>query len=292
MNKLKIDLILVSVPIFWALTFPFIHISVQSISPETFVSWRFSLAAFFLLPFIFTRLHKLNLYVLSWGIVLGLLNGGTFIFQTIGLETVSSARAAFITGSSVILVPILSLLMKLGSPKKNDFILALLCLLGLYILTGANFSGLSIGDFWVALCALTTAFSIILIQKVTPNIDDILLFTFLQILFTVPCCLITQPNILDANLFNNYFVLCSIVFCALFATTIALLIQAKFQKYTSEFRAALIFTTEPVFATVFSYIFFNEAINIHIVAGGIFILGSILLGEYFNSARRMVQVMH
>src|SRR5476651_2121531 len=116
-SKIKIDLMLVLVPVFWALTFPFIHISVQSISPETFVFWRFSLAAFFLLPFILTRLNKLNLYIVVWGIVLGLLNGGTFIFQTIGLENISSARAAFITGSSVILVPVMCFLMKLGKPS-------------------------------------------------------------------------------------------------------------------------------------------------------------------------------
>src|SRR5476651_552353 len=110
-SKIKIDLMLVLVPVFWALTFPFIHISVQSISPEAFVFWRFSLAALFLLPFILTRLHKLNFYILFWAMILGLLNGGTFVFQTIGLETISSSRAAFITGSSVILVPILSFLM-------------------------------------------------------------------------------------------------------------------------------------------------------------------------------------
>jgi len=290
-SKLKIDLMLVIVPIFWALTFPFIHISVQSISAETFVFWRFSLAAVFLLPFVVTRLNKLNVYIVFWGVVLGLLNGGTFIFQTIGLETVSSARAAFITGSSVILVPVMSFLMRLGKPGKNDFIFAVLCLLGLYILTGASLSELTTGDLWVGLCALTTALSIILIQRITPNISDVWLFTFLQILFTVPCCFISHPKILEAGIFNNYFVLGSIVFCALFATTMALLIQAKFQKYTSEFRAALIFTTEPVFATVFSYLFFNEAINAHIILGGAFILASVFLSEYFNSVDKSKPVL-
>src|SRR5476649_2960574 len=96
-NLIQVYFMLMLVPIFWALTFPFIHISVQSISPETFVFWRFLLAALLLLPFVLTKLNKLNLYIVFWGIVLGLLNGGTFIFQTIGLETVSSARTAFIT---------------------------------------------------------------------------------------------------------------------------------------------------------------------------------------------------
>jgi drug/metabolite transporter (DMT)-like permease len=165
----------------------------------------------------------------------------------------------------------------------------LICLFGLYILTGANLSGLTRGDFWVALCALSTAFSIILIQRVTKNISDILLFTFLQIVFTVPCCLVTHPDIFNKSILNNYFVVGSIVFCALFATAIALLIQAKFQKYTTEFKAALIFTTEPVFATAFSCLFFGEIINFHIVAGGVFILLSILLSEYFNSLQRAVR---
>jgi drug/metabolite transporter (DMT)-like permease len=260
-------------------------VSVQFVSPETFVFWRFLLAACLLLPFIFKRLRQLNWYTLFWGMVLGLLNGGTFIFQTIGLETISSARAAFITGSCVMLVPILSLLMRLGRPVKNDFIFAGICLLGLYILTGANFSALSKGDIWVGLCAVTTALSIILIQKITVHIRDILLFTFLQILFTIPCCLIFRFNIFDANVLNNHFVLGSIVFCALFATAIALFIQAKFQKYTTEFRAALIFTMEPVFATVFSYLFFSEIIDVYVVMGGIIILASVILSEYFNIAR-------
>jgi drug/metabolite transporter (DMT)-like permease len=290
-SKLKTDIMMMLVPIFWALTFPFIHVSVQTMSPETFVFWRFSLAALILLPFIVTRLPKINLYIISWACVLGLLNGGTFIFQTIGLETISSARAAFITGSSVILVPVISFILRLGDPSKNDFFFAVLCLLGLYILTGASFSALSAGDYWVGMCALSTALSIILIQKVTPNVSDILLFTFLQILFTVPCCLVSQPKILDTAILQNYFVLGSIIFCALFATAIALLIQANYQKYMSEFRAAIIFTTEPVYATAFSYFFFKEMINFHIVAGGIIILASVVLSEYFNFMNRKSTVV-
>ena len=265
----------------WGMTFPLLHRAIVTITPQQLVFQRFLLASLLLLPFVVKSLKKTDGLILIGGLILGLLNCGTYLFQTIGLETISASRAAFITGASVLFVPFLSPLFGLGKPKTIDFVSALICLFGLTILTGANLAAVTVGDIWVLGCAICVALTILTIQWLTQRMKHYLLLTFYQLLLTVPI----------AALFvhENYFtwqwrpeVWFTIFFCALFATVIALFIQIRFQHYTTATKAALIFTLEPVFASIFDWVLNGERLTLIAMIGGFFILLSIILPELFR----------
>lgn len=273
--KMKANLYLVMIAAFWGLTFPISHRVIQYISPSLFIFLRFSLAALCLLPMvIYNRSDKRVVYA---GIVLGLLNSGTFLFQTIGLQYIDPARSAFITGMSVLFVPFLLPFFKLGFPKLVDIICALVCLLGLYILTGANLHQLNFGDFITMACAFCVAVTISFVQWVTHHIKSYGILNFYQVLFTIPVASLgTFHHAGWQNLFHPI-VLFGLVFCVIFATVMALHIQLKYQQHTTATMVALIFVLEPVFASIYSVLLGDASLRLPLIVGGAVIIFSLVI---------------
>src|SRR5262245_4599637 len=89
----------------WGMTFSFIKDAVVTLPPFVFLFWRFAIASLLLIV-IFWKKIKFSRQTLAYGCILGILLGGTVVFQTIGLRYTSASTASFITGLSVVLVAI------------------------------------------------------------------------------------------------------------------------------------------------------------------------------------------
>jgi drug/metabolite transporter (DMT)-like permease len=70
-----------------------------------------------------------------------------------------------------------------------------------------------------------------------------------------------------------------ILICAVFATAVAFSIQLWAQKFTSPSHAAILFTLEPVFAVITSYLFIGERLGQRAILGAVFVLAGILVAE-------------
>ena len=55
------------------------------------------------------------------------------------------------------------------------------------------------------------------------------------------------------------------------------------QQYTTPSHAAIIFTLEPVFAVITSYLVIGERLNARSIVGAIFVLGGILIAELLGA---------
>lgn len=285
-------LALVLVTVFWGMTFPLIRISIQTISPAQFVFYRFALALLVFAPFAirrarFARKRTLK-HIGQIGFVLGLLNWISYQAQTIGLKYIESGRAAFITGTSVILVPFLSPFFRAGRPKAIDYLSAFGALFGLYLYTDPSVRSVSQGDLWVFLCAFTYAVYIHLLQKWVNDGADTTLLAFFQILglFTgsgIYCFYRSEPFLTVGGQ-----ALVSIVFCAIFASIGTTWIQARYQKETTPERVALIFSLEPVFASAFGFVLLGEELSMRAMMGCSVILLSIVGSEYIKSKKSKV----
>lgn len=269
---------LISVTAVWGLTFPLIKNAVVDIDPTAFVVLRLVMATLIMLPFVAHRLHKTTGFIVLGGMIIGALNSAIYIAQSIGLETTSSANSAFITASSVILVPFLSPLLGTGRPRLLDICATLVALLGIFVLTGANLAHLTVGDWWTFGCALTYALFIIALQRITQKPLDIYLLVFYQILFALPI-----PLVMSLYKHTHYVldkpVLIAVLFCAIFATCLTFYMQSAFQKYTTVTKAALIYAFEPVFATIFALWINGEKITSYTLIGGLCVLSGFLLTE-------------
>lgn len=279
----KANAFLILATAFWGLTFPLIHSAVRFVNPNVFVFVRFAIAAIVLLPFV--NLGKTTKPLLWAGLVLGLLNAGTYMFQTIGLETIDPARSAFITGMGVVIVPFLLPFFRLGWPQAIDFTCGFICLLGLYILTGANLHGISIGDFWTLACAVCFALSVVFVQWVTIHVKNYSLLNFYQIAFTIPVAGLSSVSGNFKGLFHLQ-VIVALLFCAIFGNAIALFLQLKYQQYSTATKTALIFTLEPVFASIFTFLLGLGIIHFSTIVGGAIILLSLVLPILLSILKR------
>jgi drug/metabolite transporter (DMT)-like permease len=286
-RQLRGDFALLFVTVVWGLTFPLIGNAVQEIDPTLFVMVRFFLAAFALLPFILLSTGLVfSKELIGAGLILGALNAVSYVTQTIGLKTISSAEAAFITGISVVIVPFILPLFAMAKPTRKDILCSLLCLQGLFILTLQNGAvHFSTGSLWVLCCSVTAAFTIAYIQKASMRIKAAASLAFYQILFTAVL-------LLPFNLKASYAplslpsVMIGIGFCSIIATSLVLWLQAKYQRYTTATRAAMIFCLEPIFASIFGYLINHEVVGYRVLIGGSLILSSILLSELHAYLRK------
>lgn len=280
----RANLYLILATAIWGVTFPLIRNAVTQIDPNLFVTVRFALATIILLPFVLKILKDTPLKLFLNCIVIGLLNAVAYISQTIGLETINSSQSAFITGLCVILIPFLAPLFKVGSIRSIDILCSAICLLGLYILTGADLK-IDTGEQWTLLSAVAFALQITYIQRMSAQLHNTKLVTFYQILFTVPLALLFSWHTDIHNLIHPD-VMISILFCSILATIIVFFIQLKYQKFTTAAKTALIFSLEPVFASIFGLIINGEKLTQHVVIGGLIILFSIVLPTFVVLLRK------
>ena len=266
---------LILVTVLWGVTFPVINLAAPFIDPALFVTIRFSLAALVMLPFIWKRFSNTNKLLIYDAIIIGFLNSTSYLTQTIGLGTVPPATAAFITGLGIVLVPLMSPLLKVGTPTKRDILAVLICLAGLYILTGANLHHLTRGEDYIFICAISYAMMIVYLQKTTQRHTDLYLLAFYEVFF---CMLFTMLFVRPSHLFItiNSAVISATIYCA--ATTIAaFVLLTYYQRFVSTTHAALIYALEPVFASIASLLLVHEIFNKNLLLGGGIMLVSLLL---------------
>ena len=281
----KANLYLALATLMWGVTFPLTRNALAEVDPFVFVSLRFVIATLVLLPLVYSIFYRATQPILLGSLIIGILNAVAYLCQTIGLETVSSARAAFITGSSVIFVPFIAPFFKLERPTHLDFVCGLLGFIGLYVLTDIRHLHINSGDFWVFIGAISFSFQITYLQRLTGVIQNYKLLAFYQVFFTVPfVSLLTKGH--DFSSVFQPKAMIGILFCAVFATSFAYYLQNKYQKFTSAPKAALIFALEPVFASLFGFLINRELISKTTIYGGLLLLLSLFLPSLVSMVRQ------
>ena len=289
-SRRRADLALVVVTLLWGVTFPLIRSALADVGPHQFVGWRFSIAVVAFLPLILVHpearrgLRK----ALVPGLLLGVLAWSSYLSQTIGLQTVPAGRAAFITGTSVILVPLLAPLFRAGRPSSLDLAAALVATAGLYLLTGgmsADRQGLGTGDLWVLGCAVGYSIYIHGLQKTLRFEHHEVSLAFTQILGIFVCGAGVMAATGDVRIPLTRDVMVGLGVCALLATVGTFWLQTRYQGRTTPQRVALIFSLEPVFATGFAWWLLGETLDLPGALGAALIMAAVLAAE-FLSARR------
>jgi len=278
-KEIRATLFLFLATVLWGGTFPVIKNAVAVIDPTVFVTLRFALGALLLLPFALKEFKYNSRATLKAGMALGLLNGGIYLLQTIGVRTIDAGQAAFIVGAAVVLVPFLAVWFKVAKLRWIDTVAAGACLIGLFIFTGFALN-IHSGSWWCLISTICVALNVIYLQMVTrKNNHSIFLLTFYQILFTLPLPAVLSLGASYHNIFTPpaFF---GILFCAIFATSLALLLQTKYQHFVNPNKATLIYTLEPVFATVIAWGMHQEPITLLMIIGGIIMLSSTLLRAF------------
>jgi drug/metabolite transporter (DMT)-like permease len=283
------DALLLTVSAIWGATFPVVKRATDTaaggVPTYWFLAARFSLAALLLSPILWQRRDRLRLGTWAAGGLLGLFLFLGYAFQTIGLGYTTSSKAGFITGTNVVIVPFIALLWLKQRPKPAVWLGVLASLGGLALLSLDGSLTLTGGDFLILFCAIAYAFHIVAINRFGTTHDTSLL-AVIQIgvaaLLSWGMHLGTErPVDLEAVgwLTGPAQVLSAVLICGLFATAVAFLLMNVLQPYTTPTHAALIYTTEPIWAAVFSFLLLGERLSLQGYLGAALIVGGMLIAE-------------
>ncbi|HVV69107.1 MAG TPA: DMT family transporter [Gammaproteobacteria bacterium] len=274
----------------WGMTFSFIKDAVGSMNAFNFLFWRYSIASLLLLLIFFKKIHLVNKKLILQGVWLGLLLGGTVIFQTIGLTSTTASTASFITGLSVIMVPLYFCMLHKRWPAINITAAVGLTIIGICLISLNSALDVNRGDFWILLCAICFSAYIIVTGKFSHS-GHAFTLTFVQSLTIAVIAGVI-------NLFNKSFTIpvamnlwVSILFCAIFASILACYLQIRFQRYLTDTKTAIIFALEPVFATLTAVVYLDENLTVKFLIGAGCIFAGMLLSE-IKLKERSASVTH
>ena len=282
------DAVLLGVSVFWGTSFAIIKEALGETTPANLLFIRFFFSCLLLLPVGWTRRKTFSGEFLKPGVIIGFLLFTAFFTQAWGLVFTTASRSGFITGLSVILVPLLAILVLRQMPARSAMVGAALAFCGLYLLTSADQAqalSFNWGDLLTLICAFFWAGHILALGRYSPEGDTFWL-TFIQL--STSCIGSLGWVVLsgDLNLRLPPGVYGAAFYLALTCTVLAYLGQTWAQARTTPTRTAIILSMEPVFAVLFAWFWLGEKMGMWGWMGAGSILAGILLAELGPFLRR------
>jgi len=285
-TRYKAEIILLLVTLSWGLSFSLIKIALIYISPFAFVFYRFLITTIILFLFFRKRILKIRFYDIKYGLILGVFLFIAYLTQTIGLKYTSASNSAFITGTNIVLIPFVQILIVKTKPKIGNIIGIIFVLIGLYFLIELKDAKLNYGDFITLCCAISVAFYIVLLDrfyKKTGYFEMIYgQFIAMVILSFLGTFFIEYLIYNEYRLVLNFESTLSLILTALLATLIGLYFSTKYQKFTTPVRAGLIYNMEPIFAVIFAYFILHELMSFYQLIGASIMFSGLIISEFFE----------
>ena len=294
-KKYKGELILLMITLFWSATFVIVKESLNDISSMLFVGFRFLIAGLIIFPFVLRRKIDFRSINLKLPIILGILLFLGFSAQTIGLRYTSATKSAFLTGSAVIIIPILQTIIERRKPNKGSVIGVVVVLLGILLLSGGNsiytlledlVTNFNFGDGMTLICAFFFAYYVVYLDVLSNKYDFWLLLmiqisvtTILSFFFAIIFDVTGFEEIkfdFSANLGL------AILYTAIFATLVTTALQTKYQKLVSPTKAGIVYSFEPIMAAIIAFLAIGERITTFGFIGAALIFTGLIIYETFD----------
>lgn len=269
-QNLAADAALVLTTIIWGSTFVIAKDVLDYWPPIAYITLRFALAAVVLAAIFAKQLTQARLPEWRAGATLGVLIGTGFALQAVGQVYTTPAKSAFITGLTTPLVPFVAFaLLKVRPNLENLLGVTLASIGGALILAPTGAGGVNTGDLLTLCCTILFAAHIALMSVYARRIDTrqltVLQITTAAVVFIIiwfifkACAALgshdSLPEIVareSAPLVWSGRVVGQIIYLAVVATVATFLLWTWGQARMSATHAAVIFSLEPVFATVFA----------------------------------------
>jgi len=290
------------ITLIWGATFVVIKNALADISPLLFNAVRVSLAAVTLMVVFHRERGRVGRSTLGYGALLGGLLWAGSELQTMGLEFTMPTKSAFLTGVAVVLVPVFLAIFwrrKVGVWSAAGVVMAFA---GLYLLTvpagtnasglvvapwarlsaslllGVRFGGINRGDVLTLGAAIVYAFHIIFMGHATRAHR----WQQIAVLQTAVCAGLMVISAWAGPVQRVVWsgpVIWGILITGFLSLALAFSIQAWAQQFTPATHTALIFSLEPVFAWLTSFVFLGERMGTRGAIGALLILGGVVISE-------------
>lgn len=290
-RRVQAELALALCSLIWGATFVVVKDALAFSSVFVFNALRFTLAAIVLGLVYWRTLRGVTRAEAGAGALIGIFMFSGYALQTTALRFTSPSKAAFITGSGVVLVPVLLAIFWRRHVSRWVWAGAVAALGGLYFLTvpKTGIAGLNAGDVFALGCAVMFAFHIIFVGHFSRRYSAAAL-SFLQIAAAAALTMIFLPLLAAAHweaprIEWNASLISGVLITALGATALCFSLQVWAQQYATPAHTAILISLEPVFAALTSVILGSEHISWRVLNGAALVFVGIVLAELKGPAQ-------
>lgn len=269
-------LALIIVTAVWGSTYFMMKGLLNQVDVLDFLAIRFLLAAVCVVPLFWKRLLKARKKTWQQGFCLGLIYAIGQVLQTYGLQFTDPSISGFITGMYVVMTPLLVWALFGIRIRPEVFFAVGLATAGLMVLSLKGFS-FGYGETVTLVSALLYALHIVLLARWAKTNHPVDLAVIQLLVLGIVHPLIALPGGISFSGGPRFWVV--IFYLALVVAVVTLFLQTWAQSYMGASRAAIIMTTEPVFAAGFSFIFGQETPTFRVFMGGALVLAAMLVTE-------------
>lgn len=273
MSRTVANLLLLTAGAVWGMGFVAQQTAMEDIGPMLFIGLRFLIAGICVLPFALAeqkrpdmpgfltsiRQNRTGFFLVGLAFFLGM------TFQQVGLITTSVTNAGFLTALYVILVPLLMVTVLRRRQPAIVWPAAILSIAGIYMLSGGDLSTLNFGDLLVIICALFWAGHVILTGKYAQVSGNPVTMACTQFFVTSLLAFAIAALLMFTgtaeplpSLAQLQAAMPEILYAGTIAGGLGFTLQAVGQRYTSESAAAVLISTESLFAAMFGAVFLGE----------------------------------
>jgi len=267
----------------WGFAFVAQRVGMETMGPHWFNSLRFFIGVVALTPVVIwmdrTQAKSSNegpksstKSLLMGGAVAGLLLFIGATFQQVGLQYTTAGKAGFITGMYIFFVPLIGLFFRMKT-GLGTWLGAAIALWGLYLLSINEDFTLSKGDTLQLICAVAFAGHVLMIGYLASRMDTVklsLVQFFVAGLLAMILALYFEQ--LTWGMIKSTAV--PLLFAGVMSTGIAYTLQTIAQQHAHPSHAAIILSSEGVFAVIGGFLLLNEVLP----AQGLLGCGLILVG--------------
>jgi drug/metabolite transporter (DMT)-like permease len=282
-------LALLAVAAAWGSTFFLTKDLLTRMDVADYLALRFAIASIALIvinPAAISRLSRLDR---GRGIALGVTYGIAQLVQTEGLRHTSASVSGFVTGMYVVFTPLLAAVILRHKIGRWAWVAVALATVGLGVLSLNGFS-MGTGELLTLASAGLYALHIIGLGAWSTPSNAFGLSALQMVVITVVCAIGALPGGFTLPSGSGDWL--RVIYMALIAGALALIVQTWAQAHLTPTRAAIAMTMEPVFASGFAVLFGSESVTARMLFGGALVISAMYLVELTPRRKIEAEVQH
>lgn len=279
------DGMLLITAIVWGSGFVGTVIALQYLTAYQVMAGRFVLAAIILSLLFGKKFRTFTKSVIWKGAILGTILYIGFALQTVGLEYTTPSKNAFLTAINVVIVPIIAYMVYKRKVDRHETTGAMIAIIGIGFISLQGSMTINIGDALSLACAVAFAFDIFYTNHFVKK-EDAISLTIVQFITASLIGVVAVVIQGDIPTTLEKEAIYSIIYLAVFSTTIAYVCQNIAFKYTTATKGAIILSLEAFFGMILSVLFLQEVLTGRMMIGAALIMTAILITELKPSLQR------
>ncbi|WP_081667004.1 DMT family transporter [Paenibacillus pinihumi] len=282
MTQRQANLILTTVSLAWGISYIFMKLGIDGMPPSTIVALRCGIAFFVTVMIFFKRTVQINIKMLKYASISGALLYGIFMMLLYGVQHTSATSAGFLTSTTVVMVPIIQAILNRKFPALKITIGVVIVCIGLLLLTVRDQFTLDIGAIYCLIAALLYAIHIIVSNDFVRKVDALQLGIYqlgFASIFATICAFAFEEPVLPSTPVHWVAILALALICSAYG----FVFQSVAQKYTTPESVGFLFSLEPIFSALFSFIFLKEIIETSHYLGAILIMLGVFIANRSTS---------